>query len=157
VDVSIRDSANPGPPWVYLNPKVAELGTGIVTLEADFSFTVESLRIVQLKWEKIFGRPLEEFGGPVLDENLGNFQFEFDRVRAANADLTPQQIGDLAIREVSFGKGRIQAGFGDLRVKMDSFDKVDIKKGPYQGQHVENVPKEVWVSAKRTPGSGRKP
>jgi hypothetical protein len=82
-----------------LSQSAEGFGTGIVTLEADFSFAVESLRIVQLKWEKIFGRPLEDFGGPVLDENLGNFQFEFDRIRASNADLTPQQIGDLAIRD----------------------------------------------------------
>jgi hypothetical protein len=80
-----------------LSQSAEGFGTGIVTLEADFSFAVESLRIVQSKWE-IFGRPLEDFGGPVLDENLGNFQFEFDRIRAAN-DLTPQQIGDLAIRD----------------------------------------------------------
>jgi hypothetical protein len=157
VDVSIHDPAHPGPPLVYLNRKVAELGTGFVTLKADFSFTTASLRIVQSKWEQIFGRPLEDFGGPVLDENLSNFQVEFARIRTANVNLTPQQIGDRAIREVSFGKGRIQIGFGDLRVEMDGYGRVDIKKGPYQDRHVENVPTLVRVSAKRTPGWGGKP
>lgn len=159
VDVAIHDRANPGPPSVYLNPKVAELGEGMVTLRAGFSFTAESLRRVQLKWEEEFERRLEEFGGSVLDENLSNFQVEFDRIRAANPGLTPQQIGDLAIREVSFGKARIQIGFGDLSVRIDSYSygETVIKNGLYRGQRVADVPTVVRVSARRTPGSGGKP
>jgi hypothetical protein len=157
VDVSIHDPANPGPPLVSLNTKVAELGTGFVTLKARFSFTVESLRIVQTKWEQIFGRPLEEFRAHLLKENLSKFQVEFARIRAANPGLTRQQIGDLAIRRVSAAKAAIRAGFGDLRVNMSGNGNVEIKEGPYRGRYVENVPTEVGGSARRTPGWGGKP
>jgi hypothetical protein len=156
VDVSIHDPAHPGPPFMYLNTKVAKVGTGFVTLKAPFSFTVESARIVQSKWEQIFGRPLMEFRVHLLQENLIRFQVEFARIRAATPGLTRQEIGDLVARRMSAAKAAIRLGFGDLRVDMSGNGNVYFKEGPYRGRYLENVPTEVGGSARRTRDSGGK-
>jgi hypothetical protein len=151
VDVDITDPANPGAPDQYLTPKDATLPSGDkVKLEADFSFTDESLKKNQSVWEEHFKKPLTDYSGSLADENLGNFQAEYAKIRVKNPGLSPQEIGDLAIREVSFGKGRIRVFFGKLSVMMEGFQDVDIKMGPNRGQHVENVPTVVKVSAKKT-------
>jgi hypothetical protein len=138
------------PPTLYLYPKA-------VGLRANFSFTAESLKVVQSTWERIFGRPLEDLGSTLTEENLSNFQGEYDEIRSANPGLTKQEIGDLAIKKISFGKGRIAIGFGELRVYMSNFGEVTIKDGPYQGRHVTDVPGRIYVRARRTPSSGDKP
>jgi hypothetical protein len=148
VSVDLSDPAHPGAPDQYLQPKSARLPSGEkVKLEAKFPFTDESLKKNQSVWEKYFNKELTHYSGSLGDENLGNFQFEYNELRAKNPGLSTQQIGDLAIREVSFGKGRGRIGFGDLSVVMDGFEDVEIKMGPNQGRKVANVPTSVSVWA----------
>ena len=128
-----------------------------VKLEADFSFTEESLKANQAVWERTFGRALADYGGSLAKENLGNFQVEYAKIRDANRKLTPQEAGDQAIRNVSFGKGRIRIGFGDLSVEMTNFGDITITEGRYKGESVTNVPRKVTVSARRVAGSSNKP
>jgi hypothetical protein len=143
---------------LYLFPRAAvRPNEGGVELRANFSFTVESLKVVQSTWERIFGRPLEDLGASLTEANLRNFQVEYDEIRLANPGLSRQQIGDLAIERVSFGKGRKAIGFGELRVYMSKFGDVTIENGPYQGRHLTDVPGRIYVRARRTPSSGDKP
>lgn len=151
VDVDVSDPANPGAPDQYLTPKTAKLPSGeVVKLEADFPFTDESLKKNLSVWEEYFKKPLTDYAGSLADENLGNFQAEFDRIRAADPSLTPQEVGNLAIREISFGRGRIRIGFGKLSVTIAGFEDVVIKMGPNKGKLVRNVPTDVKVSALRS-------
>jgi hypothetical protein len=64
--------------------------------------------------------------------------------------MNAQQIGDAAIRKVSFGTARIEIGFGKLRVTMEGFQDVVIAEGKNMGTRVENVPTVVKVSAQKT-------
>jgi hypothetical protein len=158
--VDMADPANPGPPNQWLEPKLAKMPNGEVvqlTGEPKFSFTDESLKVNKEAWEKHFGKPLLEYGGTMEAENLANFQWEFARIRTANPGLSAQEVGNLAVREVSFGAGRIRGGFGDLTVQMGDFDAVTIAKGKYARQTLQDVPKSVSVSAKPTPRPAGEP
>ena len=122
------------------------------------SFTEESLKANQAIWERTFGRPLENYGGSIAKENLANFQVQYSKIRDANRGLAPQEIGNRAIRNVSFGKARIRIGFGDLSVQMgDDFADVTVTEGRYRGQTILDVPTTVTVSARRSPGQGGAP
>jgi hypothetical protein len=150
VEASVADPAKPGPPQQYLDPKSATLPNGeTVKLEGDFSFTDESLKKNQSVWEDLFKKPLEDYSGSLADENLGNFQAEYDTIRASEPGLTPQEIGDAAIRKVSFGAGRGRIGFGKLSVTLKGFGDVEIKAGPNKGKVIKDVPTSVDVSARR--------
>jgi hypothetical protein len=150
VDVDITDPEKPGAPDQELTPKTATLPGGEkVKLEADFSFTDESLKKNQSVWEEQFKKPLEDYSGSLAYENLGNFQAEYADIRAKNPGLSAQEIGDQAIRRVSFGKGRIRVGFGKLTVTLDGFQDVTIEMGPHKGETVPNVPTSVKVSARK--------
>ncbi len=163
VDADVTDPDRPGPPDQWLLPKEATFTTGaedppkLKLQPKDFSFTDISLQRNQQVWEQIFGRSLENYGGSLAKENLANFQVEYDKIRAANRDLTPQEIGNLAIRRVSFGIGRIRRGFDDVSVEMMEFRDVIITDGRYRGQRIENVPTEVIVSARKSSGPRDKP
>jgi hypothetical protein len=151
VHVDVTDPDNPGPPEQTLTPKEAMLPSGsTVELRASFSFTDESLKQNQAVWELTFGRPLQDFGGRIAWKNLAIFQAEYGRIRNQNPGMPPQEIGDLAIREVPFGKWRIERGFDDLSVIMESFGDVVLKAGPNAGQRLSRVPVSVKVVARRT-------
>lgn len=151
VDVDVSDPKNPGAPDQYLQPKNARLPNGEkAKLEAKFPFTDESLKKNQSVWEKYFNKELTHYSGSIGDENLGNFQAAYDDIRAKNPGMSPQEIGDQAIREVSFGKGRTRVGFGDLSVNMEGFQDVTIEMGPNKGRVVKNVPTTVSVWAGKT-------
>jgi hypothetical protein len=151
VTVDVSDPGNPGAPDQNLQPKNATLPDGTkATLDADFPFTDESLKKNQSVWEKYFKKDLTHYSGSIGEENLGNFQAEYDNARTTNPGLSPQELGDLAIRKVSFGTGRVNIGFGDLSVVMDGFKDVEIKMGPYKGRKVMNVPTKVSVWAGKT-------
>jgi hypothetical protein len=152
VDVDVSNPADPKAPDQLLTPKDATLPDGTkVKLEADFPFTDESLKKNRQVWEEHFKKPLTDYSGSLAEENLGNFQAEFSDIRAKNPSLSAQEVGDLAIRKVSFGKGRIRIGFDKLSVTLDAFADLVIEKGPHKGEAVKNVPQSVIVSAQETP------
>ena len=151
VDVDMTNPANPGAPDQLLTPKEATLPSKEqVKLEAEFSWTDESLKKNQQVWEEKFQRPLTDYSGSLAKENLGNFQFEYSKISAENPGMNAQQIGDAAILKISFGRGRIRIGFEKLRVTMDGFQDVVIAEGPNAGKSVKDVPTVVKVSAQKT-------
>ncbi|WP_448954903.1 hemagglutinin repeat-containing protein [Labrys neptuniae] len=83
--------------------------------------------------------------GSLAEDNLTNFQKEFARAKVANPTLTDQQLGDIAIRRVSFGTARIALGYGDLSVKLIEFETKTVDG------ILMNIPKKISVNAKPTP------
>ena len=154
VFVDFDDPAQPGPPDQELTPKTATLPDGTkVALKADFGWTTELLKANRTVWERLFKRPLTNYGGSLAYENLANFQHEFARIRASNPALSAADVGRQAIAQVSFGKARIGIGFGDLSVELEGFDDVTIDQGKYKGEVVKNVPTVVKVKAAPTPSA----
>jgi hypothetical protein len=156
VEVDLSDPANPGPPDQLLTPKEATIPGTLekVKLEADFPFTDASLAKNRAVWEARFARPLENYGGSLGKENLGNFQHEFGQIREANPGMSPTEIGNLAIRKISFGRGRISEGYGDLSVELDGFENVKVAEGKHAGEQVPDAPTVVKVNALKTPSGG---
>ncbi len=84
-------------------------------------------------YKSAYGKAPSALPGRLADANLSNFQSEFLKLKGQYPNLTDQQIGDLAIRDISFGSNRINVGYGDLRTTL--------------GNYVGGVPKRVDVNA----------
>lgn len=149
VDVNMEDPANPGPPDQDLTPRTAKLPSGeIVRLEAPFPFTNASLKKNIEIWEKYFGKPLEDLSGSLAWKNLENFQREYAKIRdekkKSGEPVNSIEIGNEAIRRVSFGRARIDIGYGNLTVEFPEFQDVMI-----DGIMHKDIPTKIKASAKK--------
>jgi hypothetical protein len=147
-------------PFITVRAKDADLPNGVrVELRPrGFSFVIESLKLSQRVWEGHFGRPLMQYDQSLAWDNRARFQLLYSMVRQENvADvrngtaepLTPQEIGDIAIRRMGGGLAQ-KLGFGDLSVTMVEFEAVQLQVGPKKGTWLADVPTGVVVHARRT-------
>lgn len=136
-------------PEMTLTPHEATIpSTGEpVNLQArGFSWTESALNKMIQVYESIFGHRPGNLPGNIAWDNLANFQSEFVRIRLANPGLGEQEIANAAIRNISFGKHRIAAGYSDVQVTVESRGAVDIN-----GVVHDNVP--TWVHIDASPPS----
>jgi hypothetical protein len=73
---------------------------------------------------------------------LRNFQAEFAKIKTANPSLSEQQVGNQAVRQISYGRARIDAGYGKLSVDMSGRVNYTLPDGT-----VVEVPSSVYVNA----------
>jgi uncharacterized membrane protein len=133
-----------GGPHQTLLPKEASLpdGTTVVLKAKGFSWTDVSIRMMMETFEKIFGMKAPNLSGAIAWENLKNFQGEFAKIKSANPALSEQEIGNQAIRGISYGRARIQAGYGKLSVDIFGKTTYTLPNGT-----VVEVPSSVYVNA----------
>lgn len=138
-----------GSPDLNLHPKTATVpgaAEPVHLMGKGFKWTTESLKLVVESYRAKFGHPPKNMGGFLAKSNLANFQNTFARIRAERPGLPTRTIGELAIREISFGKQRIQLGYKFFRVSVLRYGRVKLKDGTTQV-----VPTEVRVEVGRTP------
>jgi hypothetical protein len=142
-----------GGPHLTLTPKEATLpdGTQVELQAKDFRWTDEALRLAMEKYESKWGRPPPDLSGLIAWDNLGNFQWEYAKLRDAGMDS--QAAGNEAARKISFGRARIDKGYGNIKAQMDDFGDVEIADGKHKGETVKNVPQYVYIEATPTPPS----
>jgi hypothetical protein len=134
-------------PEMTLTPHEATIPTTgeVVSLTSrGFSWTEISIRRMIEVYESLFGHRPGNLPGNIAWDNLANFQREFVRLRTANPSLGEQEIANSAIRNISFGRHRIAAGYSDINVTVESRGTVEI-----DGHLHENVPD--WVRIDATP------
>jgi hypothetical protein len=133
-------------PDMWLRPYNAEVeGVGEVKLKAEgFSWTKETLKLNLEAYKKAFQKPAPNLNGQLAESNMSNFQSEFVQVRSENPSFTPEQVANEAVANISFGKHRIEAGYGKFDVTIEDVDTVNIN-----GVNERNVP--VWVEIEATP------
>ena len=103
-----------------LRPKKAVLPSGerVILRAEGFSWTTEALKKMIEVYQKLFGKTPGNLPGEIAWKNLENFQKEFIKIRSQNPNLGEQEIANQAIREISFGKRRIEIGYDDINVKI---------------------------------------
>ena len=133
-------------PDMWLRPYNAEVEeVGEVKLQAEgFSWTKEALKLNLIAYEKAFGKPAPNLNGQLAESNMSNFQSEFMRVRSENPTFTPEECANKAVANISFGKHRTDAGYGEFNVTIEIVDTVYIN-----GVDERNVP--TWVEIEATP------
>ncbi len=133
-------------PDMYLSPHQSYTLDGeMFNLISDgFSWTEESLKLNIEIYRKQFGKDPDNLNGSLAEKNLEYFQIEYLKIRFENPSMKTQEIADLAIKKISFGKHRISLGYGKLSVKIKSFDDVYI-----DGKKYEDLP--VLVSIESLP------
>ena len=134
-----------GGPELWLHTKQALLPNGQrVQLKPNgFRWTPEALRHAMQVFRRLFGHAPENMSGDLAADNLGRFQRSYASLREAHPDWSPQQLGNEAVKETPFGRTRIEAGYGDLSVRMSEFGNAS----PSGGAAVANVPLGVRVEA----------
>ncbi|MGS2739383.1 eCIS core domain-containing protein [Sinomicrobium sp. M5D2P17] len=115
-------------PDMFLDPQNALIpGVGRVKLVAEgFKWTPEANRLNMEAYEALYGHRPPNLNGQIWASNLDRFVINYDQVRAQNPSLSRQAIADTAIRDTSFGQGKIEQGYGDLRVVMDGVEFRDV-------------------------------
>ncbi len=152
-EVDVTPTGEPeGGPHQLLEPKKAILppppDNSLVTLKAKgFSWTEESVRLMMEVFQKTFGKKAPNLSGAIAIENIENFRNEFAKIKIQNPSLSDQEIGNQAIRKISFGTARIQKGYGNLTVDIYGSTTITLDGT------VVNVPQGVYVNAlPDTPG-----
>lgn len=150
-----------GSPDLNLDPGASPVkgGAGTVALEAKgFSWTTAALDLMIKSYTKKFGHPPKNLGGFIAKSNLANFQYEFASLKAKNPGLSDVQIGEMAIKEISFGKQRLENfGYEHFRIFIWKYGKVTLKAGknrvpdPAIEGTTQTVPIEVRIEATKTP------
>lgn len=135
----VKATSNTGPD-MYLTPRNARIpGIGEVRLKAEgFRWTTEANRLNMEAYEATFGNRPPNLNGQIWASNLDRFVVNYDQVRAQNPGSSPQAIADAAIRSTSFGQGKIEQGYGNLRVVMDGVEFGDVT---INGKTYNNVPR----------------
>jgi hypothetical protein len=94
-------------------------------------------------YEWRFGRPLTEWAGMLAYSNKLNFQREYARLRDAGAK--EPQLSIAAVKAISFGRHRVDAGFTQLEVKAVDPEVVDLG----EGLGAREVPTHIEVIARK--------
>ena len=136
-----------GSPDLNLHPKKATVEgvPGTVFLEGK-GWTDHALRVMFETYEAKFGHPPKNLGGFIEADNLKYFQEAFAKHRNQNRELSNQQLGEMAIKEVSFGKQRVQRGYTHFLITILKWGEVKLADGS-----VQNVPTMVRIEATKTP------
>jgi len=91
-----------GSPQFYLdNRAVTSSGEAIKLQLEGGSLTQAALEETIAAYKSAYGVAPPSLPGSLADSNLSNFQAEFARIKLSDPSLTDQQVGDLAIRNVS--------------------------------------------------------
>ena len=69
-------------------------------------------------YKQVFKQDVPNLDGQIAWGNLKNFQREFVRIRAETG-LPDQEVANPTIRQISFGKHRIDLGFTELTAIWD--------------------------------------
>ncbi|MBK9035003.1 MAG: hypothetical protein IPL61_27695 [Myxococcales bacterium] len=96
------------------------------------------------EYDARWGHPPEALQGHLAWYNKLNFQREYFKFKSAG--LSNDDAGIAAIKAISFGAARVDAGYGDFYVKCTGTERVDLGE-PYGRQR---VPKKIEVMAYRT-------
>jgi hypothetical protein len=154
VDVAPGQTPTHGP-HLTLTPKDAFMpddGSMVSLKSKGFSWTDEALRLSMDMFRQKWGMDPPTMGGQIAWDNLGNFQWEYAQIRAANPGLSPQAIGARAARNISFGRARIKVGYGELSAQWSRTGDVHFDEGPHKGQTVHDVPiGYVYIESLPTP------
>lgn len=149
-EVNLRPSPYGGTsPDLNLHPKTATVaGGGTVELlnPPGARWTSEALRLTIESYKAKFGRPPPNMGGWLAHSNLRNFQDTFARLRSENPGLSNETLGEMAMREISFGSQRKPFGYTHFKVTIAKAGKVKLSNG-----NVETVPTAVRVEATLKP------
>ena len=141
-------------PDMYLRPKNAYLdGVGRVNLDSKgaFRWTEESIRLNFKAYESVYGQRPPNLNGSLAEGNRANFQWEYAKMRTQYPSETPQFWADKAIRNISFGKHRTNAGYGDLSVSIKSWTNAVVTPKGGSPTTLNNVP--LWVEITALPSA----
>jgi YD repeat-containing protein len=121
--ISIVDNS----PQFYLDNKVVtSTGESIKLKLEGGSLTQAALEDTISAYKASYGNAPPALSGSLADKNLLNFKNEFSQLRSKNFVLTDQVIGDLAVRNISFGANRIKIGYGGLTTQMGNFNSLGV-------------------------------
>ncbi|MBB5020693.1 hypothetical protein HNQ59_004018 [Chitinivorax tropicus] len=122
-----------GSPQFYLDNRVVTSAGESIKLKLEGgSLTRAVLEDTLSAYKAVYGRAPSELSGSLAQSNLSNFKNEFSRLRQQNFVNTNQAVADMAIRNISFGKSRIQLGYGNLTTQIGDFSSI-------------GIPGSVWV------------
>jgi hypothetical protein len=151
-EVNLRPSPYGGTsPDLNLHPKAATVQGGApveLLSPPGVKWTTEALKLTIESHKAKFGAPPRNMGGWLAKSNLRNFQDAFARLRAENPGLSNEMLGEMAIKEISFGKQRMDpaVGYKYFKVTVAKVGKVKLTNG-----NVETVPTAVRVEATAEP------
>ncbi len=91
-----------------------------------------------------FGHPPETLPGSLADENKANFQREY--IKAIRSGTMPETAKQIAIRQISFGRVRVERGYDDFTIVLGNKGPVDLG----DGFGVQQVPLTIDVVARRS-------
>lgn len=91
-----------------------------------------------------FGHPPDTLSGSLAWKNKLNFQRAY--LTATQKGMGHQPAADWAIRQISFGRSRVERGYGELSVNATRLGEVDL--GPDLGKH--QVPTSIEITARRS-------
>ncbi|EJE53719.1 hypothetical protein PMI14_01387, partial [Acidovorax sp. CF316] len=86
------------------------------------------------------GSPPIALPGKLAEENLKNFQKEFDKHRKSNHNGTKNYWAQAAIRDISFGKARGKVGYEAFEITL---------KDPIDADGLKDVPSKVNIIARK--------
>jgi hypothetical protein len=138
-----------GSPDLNLHPQTATvpgMPEPVFLERGNFQWTNEALRMMIESYTEKFGAAPKNLGGWLAKKNLLNFQQEFAKIRASNPGMSNEEIGALAVRNISFGKQRIPLGYDQFHVSIAKVGEVPLPDGTTQ-----TVPTMVRIEAGKTP------
>ncbi len=127
-----------GSPQFYLDKRIDSEGASIKIDIEGIGLTRAAMQDTILAYRNAYGVAPPSLPGQLADANLMNFRNEFALIKASNPDLGSQEIGDLAIRRISYGTARINVGYGSLTTRLSNFD-------------ANGIPTRVSVNARPAP------
>lgn len=104
-------------------------------------------------FKRDFGHPPDSLPGTLGWENAANFQRAY--IDALDLGLGHDAASQTAIREISFGRSRVERGYGDFQITADRFMDVDLdaQKGSSSSTKsygTRHVPTNIKINAKRS-------
>jgi hypothetical protein len=110
---------------------------------ARHSLTRHAIDRLKRRYTAHFGHEPEALQGMLEWSNKLNFQTEYYKLTAIDK-LSRDEAAVEAIKRISFGEHRIAAGYDDFTVKLNGFERVNLK-----GYGEQRVPKTIRVIARR--------
>lgn len=151
-EVNIRPLISRGSPDLRLYPlESAVKGGGQVKLvkpTKSFSWTTESLRLINKSYAKKFGQAPKNLGGWLSAKNLAIFQEAFMKIGKSNPKWSIDQIAREAMKKTPFAKGRKPLGYTHFRVTILRLSRKTFPDGT-----TRIVPEWVRVEAMTDPVS----
>ncbi len=144
-------AAKPPDLWLDNRVKLGDEKVKVSLPPEGGSITKRSLNALIGAFKSKFGREPTDLGGELASENQLNFQREY--AKAIAQGQTPEDAKMTAIKNISFGKSRLDIGFSDLQVQTEGTVQKDF--GPPLG--VQSVPEQIFVTARRPAAPKGKP